>query len=299
MCCVSICFVDIMNHLNVLVLFIYLLQVFLGFGLTAKTKEEDNRLIEWIVGGRFAKANEFPYQVAIRWRSMYTARCGGSIIDDHWILTAAHCFLDIAGDQLGDMEIVVGTSNLKVGLSLPFHSVIQHKLFNSTSYQNDIALVYLKSKVIHRTAKWRSEAIQLYQGNEIYKRIGLNVIITGFGKKRESAPTSIHELKVSQIPMQPDAYCQDLYRDKYNSNIEFCAGDLSGQTDTCKGDSGGPVAIKISKEFFQIGITSAGIGCARKNMAGKYVKLSMFTDWIKRVQNLNHTFNVHEIYYIP
>lgn len=45
-----------------------------------------------IVGGQDADNNQFPYQISLRFENTHV--CGGSIIDEKWVLTAAHCVAD-------------------------------------------------------------------------------------------------------------------------------------------------------------------------------------------------------------
>ena len=77
--------------------------------------------------------------------------------------------------------------------------------------------------------------------------------------------------------------------------FEHCAGDLSGITDTCQGDSGGPMAVKTLGRLVLTGITSTGMGCARKNTPGRYTKVSAFINWIERVKQLRG-LNVNSIH---
>lgn len=46
-----------------------------------------------IYGGQIAKIGQYPYQtlLLIKDNLDQDVRCGGSVIDEHWIITAAHC----------------------------------------------------------------------------------------------------------------------------------------------------------------------------------------------------------------
>ncbi len=64
----------------------------------------------------------------------------------------------------------------------------------------------------------------------------------------------------------------------------MCAGNYSGGQDTCQGDSGGGLYVIESNNemprWIVVGITSYGVGCARKYLPGIYTKVSYFLDWI-------------------
>ena len=51
----------------------------------------DGKQLEWIVGRTEADKNEYPWQVGFVEKGVTAIRCGGSLISDSWVLTAAHC----------------------------------------------------------------------------------------------------------------------------------------------------------------------------------------------------------------
>ena len=61
----------------------------------------------------------------------------------------------------------------------------------------------------------------------------------------------------------------------------ICAG--SGKTDTCSGDSGGPLLEfdPDTEEWFVVGVTSFGLACASKDFPGVYTDVGNYIDWIK------------------
>lgn len=70
----------------------------------------------------------------------------------------------------------------------------------------------------------------------------------------------------------------------YRFSIQNVIGYLEGGKDACQGDSGGPlmVALPWKKEarYYEIGVVSYGIGCARTDTPGVYTRVVHFMDWL-------------------
>lgn len=100
-----------------------------------------------------------------------------------------------------------------------------------------------------------------------------------------------------QLPVLANTDCKDRYQKqgKLISESQFgdaviCAGVLTGGHDSCQGDSGGPLMQPIYDEehgsrYYQIGIVSYGIGCARTDTPGVYTRVQNFIDWIQEKIN--------------
>lgn len=94
-----------------------------------------------------------------------------------------------------------------------------------------------------------------------------------------------------QIPVITNNECREKYRnigklrteDQFSSYV-ICAGHTGG-VDACQGDSGGPLMLPVHQDgkfpFYQIGVVSYGIGCARPNIPGVYANVQHYADWIK------------------
>lgn len=93
-----------------------------------------------IVGGRDADEGAAPYQVSIQWMGSHL--CGGAIINDRWVLTAAHC---LKGWSAGVLILYVGSNQLKKGgQSYKCDKLIRHENHNEPDYHNDIGLIKTK-----------------------------------------------------------------------------------------------------------------------------------------------------------
>lgn len=121
--------------------------------------------------------------------------------------------------------------------------------------------------------------------------IGVSPFIAGWGKTTEGGESATI-LQEIQVPVLENSVCKNRYEtlgkllsDRQFNDAVLCAGVLKGGQDSCQGDSGGPLMNpEILDEhiyYYQIGVVSYGIGCARVNVPGVYTRVQFFVDWIK------------------
>ncbi len=234
-----------------------------------------------IVGGESA---DFPWQVGLILPGYPTAQgqfCGGSIINESWILTAAHC---VDSSAPGSFRVFMGSHDLANGGSL--HEVVTimlHPGWNSSTMENDIALVQLVAPVT-----FDGEQTAVAMGNASDEATlaapGTLLTVSGWGATSEGGNGS-RTLRKVVVPVVDFGQCNSAAF--YNGSIKtsmICAG-VGGQ-DSCQGDSGGPlVALPDSRDPVQFGVVSWGYGCARPNKPGVYTRVAEYADWID--QNTN------------
>ena len=109
--------------------------------------------------------------------------------------------------------------------------------------------------------------------------------------RNEQDPNAVSPvLKQTVLPVQNDTLCARSTTYKVDDRVTFCAGDAQGNSDSCKGDSGGPfmrLEMKDKKKKWTVaGIVSWGEGCAMNNTYGYYTRLTPFVDWIRRTTSL-------------
>ncbi|XP_037049377.1 serine protease snake-like [Bradysia coprophila] len=242
-----------------------------------------------IVGGEVSKPGEFPHMAAVGWTtdSKIDWKCGGSLISEHFILTAGHCssaygiLPDIV--RLGDQNLVRQDDGADPQ-EYQIESVIAHPNYRHSSNYYDIALLRLNRQVtftrfVRPACIWQSYSIN-----------STKAVATGWGQVEFAGDRSDDLRKVS-LNIIDYTDCRQLYETskKLRRGIvksQLCAGHLQGGKDTCHGDSGGPVQIITPKNqcvFHIIGITSFGKACAAVNTAAVYTRVSSYVDWIESV----------------
>lgn len=121
--------------------------------------------------------------------------------------------------------------------------------------------------------------------------VGFQPLVAGWGRTQEGGSAS-NVLQELQLPVLDNAVCKDRYRkqgklisEKQFNEAILCAGVLTGGQDSCQGDSGGPLMspsiVNGRSIYYQIGIVSYGIGCARTDVPGVYSRVQTFVDWIQ------------------
>ena len=152
----------------------------------------DDHYVNRVVGGQEAADGSVPYQVSLQLKG-FGHYCGGSILADRWVLTAAHC---VEGQTPGQLNVLVGTNSLKEGGQLyESDKFVSHKRYNRPQFHNDIALVRLKSKLQF------SDVVKPVEYSE--KTVGQDqpVRLTGWGRTYEGGPvpTKLQTLNLTTL----------------------------------------------------------------------------------------------------
>lgn len=235
----------------------------------------ENRLFEdtRIVGGRDASIEEYPWQVTLRRKTSpnvsFKHYCGGSILNERIILTAAHC---VVNRDPKEYIVVAGTPHKSGndGVLTRVSKFVWHEHYNGTIYDNDVALIQLES-----TLPLNSHSIVPVLLTSENPNAGDMVTITGWGALKEMG-TSPEILQSVNIPIVSNEECAEKYNPSQILESMICAGIPLGGKDSCQGDSGGPLVIKN----IQYGIVSWGKGCARATHPGVYSSVANLKPWI-------------------
>uniref|UniRef100_A0A6I8R911 Acrosin-like n=1 Tax=Xenopus tropicalis TaxID=8364 RepID=A0A6I8R911_XENTR len=231
-----------------------------------------------IVGGQNSPPGKWPWMVSIQSPTgkEFSHLCGGSVLNEIWVLTAAHCFKHL-------QRLVFGANNLKVLESSvqirKIKEVIQPKAYNPTTEANDITLLRLDKPIVFtdyvQPACFPTEFANVEKKTDCY--------IAGWGVLDEESGEPSEILQEARVHQIDSKKCNS--KDWYDGAIgeyNLCAGHEKGGIDSCQGDSGGPLMCKTQKSrtYAVVGITSWGSGCARGKKPGVYTSTKYFIKWI-------------------
>ncbi|XP_011685794.1 PREDICTED: chymotrypsin-1-like [Wasmannia auropunctata] len=220
-----------------------------------------------IIGGSNAAVGKFPYQASLRLNGSHI--CGGSILDNLNVLTAARCLLrsKCSPDEL---TVHVGSNLLNESMFVyDVADVSVHQNYDDYFLINDIALVHLKSPIKYNKLV---QPINLAKSDEIIT--GLECTLTGWESKRNGGNMS-NSLKVINLLVESQTKCEEIYWKVTNSHICAVARNNSGP---CDDDYGSPLVASGSPSV-QIGIYSFTNACGNSD-PDVYTKVTSFLSWI-------------------
>ncbi|XP_075071855.1 trypsin-like [Mixophyes fleayi] len=217
-----------------------------------------------IVGGYTCPLNTVPYQVSLNAGYHF---CGGSLINDQWVVSAAHCYKSRIEVRLGehDIEVLEGTEQF-----IASAKIIRHPNYNSYMLDNDIMLIKLSQPA---TLNTRIQAIRLPTHCDV---AGTQCLISGWGNTLSNGVNYPDLLQCLDAPILTEEECYNSYPGQITGNM-ICVGYLEGGKDSCQGDSGGPVVCNGELQ----GVVSWGIGCALAGNPGVYTKVCNYVSWIE------------------
>uniref|UniRef100_A0AAY5EJ73 Coagulation factor IX n=1 Tax=Electrophorus electricus TaxID=8005 RepID=A0AAY5EJ73_ELEEL len=218
-----------------------------------------------IVGGSEALPGEIPWQVISN-----ITFCGGALLSDVWVITAAHC-LD---------EVKIGQFHVRSDHEIAEHHV--HSNYNfQRSYNHDIALLKLQTPV-----KFSYYALPICLGPIHFTEKLLSIVphslVSGWGRIRFGGKESDTLQKV-EVPFVDRTECKSSAQ---ISRFMFCAGYSTIRKDSCQGDSGGPHATSYRDTWFLTGIISWGDECAKEGKYGIYTRVSKYMTWITNITGI-------------
>jgi len=247
-----------------------------------------------IVGGNETAKLQYPWMALMRVQHVnqetnktnHLIRCDASLIDDQWLVTAAHCFNKQINSTLVAVLIKLGAHNVSVHeplqVDIEAEKYIVDPLYNHTvGSKHDIAMVKLPKKLdLIGTHKYL-EPICLPEANLPVRQ--KECYITGWGRTGTNQSVS-DVLKHAKVTLIDSNECK--IRRIEVDDSEVCAGYLG--VSTCRGDSGGPLQCPTDSGIWvHEGIDSYGKATCGSGVPTVFTKTEKFVDWINKIRKDN------------
>ncbi|KAL7728841.1 hypothetical protein ACLKA6_004190 [Drosophila palustris] len=243
---------------------------------------------------REATPHSAPYVVSIQMMTPdqgLVHYCAGTVINEHWILTAAHCLT--SPQAVAQSVIVAGSHDIHnrrgEAASVQMRSIdyyVRHELYLGGVNPYDIALIYTKKPLEFNEYV---QAAALPEQDAQPEGYGT---LYGWGNVSMTAvPDYPHKLQLANMPILDMTLCEQILArsglELHETNL--CTGPLTGGVSICTADSGGPLMQECCEPHLEqsnivIGIVSWGrMPCGQKNAPSVFVRVSAFTDWINQI----------------
>nr|XP_009860268.1 trypsin-like [Ciona intestinalis] len=229
-----------------------------------------------IIGGISAVPHSAPHIVHLDKPNLF---CGGSLIEQEWVISAAHCYTNpsyftvVLGDH--DLSTDEGTEQI-----IKPSKVFVHPRYDPRTKGYDVMLIKLTTPAVLnqyvKTAPLPAAYSQPVDESTCQ--------VCGWGNTQVSGNVYPKVLQCVNLPVVPTSSCNDVT--SYNGLITdsmFCIGYMDGGKDGCDGDSGGPAIC----DGVLAGVVSWGYGCAYPNFPGVYAKVSWTVDWLQAIMEQN------------
>ncbi|XP_025834019.1 trypsin-1-like isoform X2 [Agrilus planipennis] len=227
-----------------------------------------------IVGGVETQVNMYPWIATLTYNSRFY--CGATVINNKYLLTAAHCVNGFTKERLGASFLVHDRDvNENQSFTKKIKNVIRHRSYHSGAlYNNDIALLELDSPLEFNNVL---RPVCLPSAGRSYS--GQSGVVIGWGATVENGHIAT-KLREVEVPILSNEECKKTgYGNRITDNM-LCAGYPEGMKDSCQGDSGGPLLVRNGTRYEITGVVSWGEGCAKPNYPGVYTRVNRYLTWI-------------------
>ncbi|XP_032342657.1 chymotrypsinogen B isoform X2 [Camelus ferus] len=226
-----------------------------------------------IINGEDAVPGSWPWQVSLQDSTGFHF-CGGSLISEDWVVTAAHCGVTtsdvvVAGefDQGSDAE------DIQV---LTIAKVFKNPNFSLLTVLNDITLLKLSTPA--RFSQTVS-AVCLPSADDDFPA-GMQCATTGWGKTKYNAIKTPDKLQQATLPLLSNGDCKKYWGSKI-TDVMICAG-ASGVS-SCMGDSGGPLVCQENGGWTLVGIVSWGSSICSTSTPAVYARVTALIPWVQEI----------------
>jgi len=242
-----------------------------------------------IAGGKKTDVNKYPWQVYIRIQQIPVPYCGGSVLSNQWILTAAHCFESWITKS--DVKVYLGDHNYKIpdeAKSIPMdvaEIILHDKWIKRNIYRYDFALLKLTDEIDFQSHP-HIRPICLPADGSKKDYSDYVATATGWGGTSWGGTGSPHLLEVD-LTVVTETECREHY-DSTDIEQLLCTKGDSGKG-ICSGDSGGPLVTKEDgssgtdpgQNYELIGVTSFTKQGTCKGTVQGFARVTAQLKWIR------------------
>ncbi len=254
----------------------YEVRQVLPFGFRASTGQAKPQRTP-IIGGSDTTAGQYGFMVSIgqRFSGGVFPFCGGVLISDRHVVTAAHCS---QGESASRVGVIAGTLDpFDGGQVFDVESIEVHPDFpGDPELGFDISVWTLKEPIDLKAAGLNTVEM-LTPANAALATAGKLATTLGWGVSDRDSVL----LQQVHVPVVAEQECAAVYPDATAFDTQICAGAPEGGIDSCQGDSGGPLLVRDDARgvWMHAGITSYGDGCALPDVPGVYGRVSALSGW--------------------
>ena len=249
----------------------------------------------YISGGWNVSNAEMPWLVrlSITYANAKSETCGGFILDEYWIITAAHCL-----ESVVSVKVSVGRINYQWGSSnqseqvqvVPITRLFPHPQYDSGTFLNDIGMVFLPYRLSFNQnvrpiciLDEESCTDEPHGNSTNVDYCATNVISAGWGYDNLMNSPTTNQLKAANLTIIPHEQCQMMHKDISIFQEQICARGLNLGDDTCSGDSGGPLFCYRNNSALAIAVVSFGPRNCGTRYPAMYNRVCVHVGWMKSV----------------
>ena len=239
-----------------------------------------------IIDGTESPIHAFPWMVSLQYKGSHF--CGGSLITDKFVITAAHCmefgnirdFLEQLTVRLGehDLSQTDESPDFEVEIRKVVSVLMYWRFSNRPGSFGDVAMIELDSPVGAFTRAIRPVCLP-YTDAQFERMLG---VAAGWGLTEDFLVSEV--LRQVELNIIPNVTCVD---NLGNLNVAVTADMIctfkgpTGTESICSGDSGGPLMVRLDGKLTLAGITSFSVADCTAPFPSVFSRVTYFMRWIE------------------